>query len=273
MQHAQPEERVCKAMRFLGVWLVGAMPCVFAYGQGSPANTQAIPQLAAIVERMQAVQSDPGIAPPYQVIREYTLFSENSSNPSSDVWAEVDYLPPNHKTYVIQKRVGSSRGEDVVRRILQRESEMGTEPRSQSAVDNSNYSFAYLGEATLEGMPCYLLSLNPKRKEAQLIRGRAWVDQHSFRIRRIEGEMARSPSWLLKRVNLKIGFADVGGAWLQTDMEAVAEVRFLGSQTLKSDTVDARVGNLVTQRTAPDFHDRSAKSNRVPAAVVVPHHL
>jgi hypothetical protein len=260
-----------RGMWFLRMWLVGSLPCLLIHAQGSSTNTvQFSPQLVSIVERMHEAQFDPGPATPYQIIREYSLFGEKSPNPSSEVWTEVNYLPPNHRTYVIQKRVGSSRGEDVVRRILQRESQMVTESRSESAVDNNNYSFEYLGMATFEGAPCYLLSLNPKRKDVQLVRGRAWIDPDSFRIRHIEGEMAKSPSWLLKKVSLKIDFADFGGAWLQTRMEAVAEVRVLGNQTLKSQTIDARVGNLTTQKASSGVHDRGGKSNRVPATVLIP---
>jgi hypothetical protein len=248
-------------MWFLRILLVVSLTCLLMHAQGSSTNS---PQLVSIVERMQDAQSSSRPAIPYQLIREYSLFGEKNPNPSSEVWAEIDYLPPNRRSFIIQKRVGSGRGEDVVRRILQRESQMATASRSESAVDNNNYSFEYLGVATFEGSPCYLLGLNPKRKDVQLVRGKAWVDQDSFRIRHMEGEMAKSPSWLLKKISLKIDFADFGGAWLQNRMQAVAEVRVLGNQTLKSEIIDARVGNLTTQKTAPALYDRS-KSSRVPA--------
>jgi hypothetical protein len=259
------------------VWLLVLVPSMLAYAQESPKPeiTPVTPPLAAIVERMQSAQSDSRSPVSYQVIRDYRLFGEKQPEPSSEVWAQVDYLPPNHKTYLIQKRVGSSRGEDVVRRILQRESELVAASQSASAINSSNYLFGYLGEATLDSNSCYLLSLNPKRKEVELIRGKVWVDQRSFRIRHIEGQMAKTPSWLLKKVDLKLDFADVEGVWLQTGMEAAAEVRFLGGQTLKSQTVDARVGSLVTQKRAPDARIKSGKASpgRVPATVLMPHPL
>jgi hypothetical protein len=64
----------------------------------------------------------------------------------------------------------------------------------------------------------------------------------------------------------------VGGAWLQTNMEAVADVRFLGNQTLKAQTVDARVGDMVAQKTTPGTHraNRRAARRGVPATVLVP---
>ena len=274
MQPAWQGRMVLNTISIRRLWLVALVPSVLVCAQELP-QPNTTPPLTSIVERMQAAQSGSKPAVPYQVVRDYQLFGEKGSAPSSEVWAQVDYLPPNNKTYFIQKRVGSSRGEDVVRRILQRESELVAASQSASAINSNNYFFAYLGEATLDGNACYLLSLNPKRKEVELVRGKVWIDQRSFRIRHIEGQMARSPSWLLKKVDLKLDFADVEGAWLQTGMEAAAEVRFIGSQVLKSQTVDARIGTLVTQKRTPGVRtkDRKANSDRVPATVLMPHPL
>lgn len=221
---------------------------------------------------MEIAQSQSKPAIPYQVTREYRLFGGKNPNPSSEVLAEVDYLPPSHKSYVIQKRTGSSRGEDVVRHILQHESQMGIGGKSWSgaAIDRNNYSFAYMGEATLEGYPCYVLGLDPKRKETELVRGSAWVDQRTFLVRHIEGVMAKNPSWMLKKVDVKLDFADVGGAWLQTAMEAVADVHFVGTQTLESRTLDARVGDVVAQKTLHGSANRRVSRRGVPAMVMVP---
>lgn len=264
-----------KPASILSVCLVAALFFTPAWAQQSePAGGISAPSLDWIVGQMENAPSaaKPGVA--YQVRREYRLFGEKSSKPASEVLAEVDYLPPNRKTYSIQERTGSSRGEDVVRRILQRESQMvaGGKTWSGAAIDSNNYSFSYLGEAVFAGYPCYLLSLNPKRKETELIRGSAWVDQQSFLIRHIEGVMAKNPSWLLKKVEVKLDFADVGGAWLQTAMQAVADVHFVGTQILESRTLDARVGDVVAQKSRPATRAANRRLSRsgMPATVVMP---
>jgi hypothetical protein len=101
----------------------------------------------------------------------------------------------------------------------------------------------------LDGQPCYLLGLKPKRKEKDLISGEAWVDKHSLLVRNIEGEIAKTPSWWLKRVRVKLAFADVEGTWLQTSMEAVADVRILGPHTLTSRILDYRGTDVVASKT------------------------
>jgi hypothetical protein len=258
---------------WLKFWWAGMLLALPALAQ-QPAMTASHPELALIVERMQQAQSEAWPTVSYEVVREYRLFGEKSPAPTSEVLAEVSYLPPDSKSFTIQRRVGSSRGEDVVRRILQHESQMSTRGRSWSAaaIDEHNYSFSYLGEATLNGNPCYLLGLEPKHKEPELVRGQAWVDQHSYLVRHIEGQMAKNPSWWVKRVDVKLDFADVGGAWLQTNMQAVADVRILGTQTLKAQTVDARVGDVVAQKASPAIRrpSRRAVGRGVPATVLVP---
>src|SRR5256885_15902081 len=128
--------------------------------------------------------------PPRSALFPYTtLFRSKSSNSDSEVVAEVDFRPPSSKHYNIQTRSGSSRGEQVVRRILDHEVEATTkkdEPHS-AAVTSENYDFTYLGETVLDNQSCYLLGLNPKRKDKDLISGQAWVDKRSFLVRHIEG--------------------------------------------------------------------------------------
>ena len=200
----------------------------------------------SIIEAVEKKQS--GLRPqlPYQVLREYRLFGANNSTSNSSVVAEVNFRPPTSKDYKIQKSSGSKRGEQVVRHLLDHEVE-GASNRSQArtALTRDNYDFAYRGEVVLDGQPCYLLELKPKRKEKDLIAGEVWIDKHSFLVRRIEGEIAKTPSWWLKKVHLKLAFADFEGTWLQTSMEAVADVRIVGPHTLTSQILDYRSTDVV----------------------------
>jgi hypothetical protein len=197
--------------------------------------------LNSIVEALEQAQT--GVRPQvsYRVIREYRLFGADDSSANSDVVAEVDFTPPASKDYRIQKSSGSARGRQVVRRVLDHEVEaMSKDNRARSAVNRSNYDFNYIGEAILDGQPCYLLEMKPSRKEKDLVSGKVWVDKHLFFVRQIEGELAKTPSWWLRKVRVKLTFAELNGTWLQTSMEAVADVRMVGSQTLTSRVLDYR---------------------------------
>ncbi|MBV8050864.1 MAG: hypothetical protein JOZ80_06740 [Acidobacteriaceae bacterium] len=260
--------------------LVGWVLIFFGTGAGAQQLAQqnaakAIPELSSIIQRMQAAQLVPRPVIPYEVVREYRLSAgQKNSEPNSVVTAAIDYLPPGEKSYVIQKSTGSSRGEDVVRRILQHEVAMSSLQTASAAINTANYFISYLGMTSFNGTPCYLLGLDPKRKETELIRGTAWVDAHSFLIRHVNGQMVKNPSWMLKKVDLTIDFADVGGVWLQTGMQAVADVRFVGTQVLESQTVDARVGGQLAQVDNDSHNERTRSQNSkrrgIPAVVIAP---
>lgn len=201
--------------------------------------------LNAIIESMERAQEG---APPvsYQVIREYRLFGAQDSKANSEVIAEVNFRPPARGDYRIQQSSGSDRGLQVVRRLLDHEAERTSQnDKARTALNTDNYDFDYIGEAILDGQSCYVLALKPKRKEKELIAGQAWVDGHSFLVRHIEGELAKSPSWWLNKVRVKLSFDDRGGTWLQTEMEAVADVRIVGPHTLRSRILDYRTADQV----------------------------
>jgi hypothetical protein len=84
------------------------------------------------------------------------------------------------------------------------------------------------------------LGLKPKRTENDLISGEVWIDKHSFLIRQIQGEVEKMPSWWLTKVRIKLVFADLEGVWVQTSMEATADVRIVGAHTLTSRILDYR---------------------------------
>jgi hypothetical protein len=211
-------------------------------GQGTP-NPVFPAQLTFIVETMERAQSE--ISIPNHVVRDYRLSRPDSARVDSDVIAEVDFRSPG--LYVVKRRSGSSRGEQVVKRILEHEIAVDTSSRKSraAAVTRENYVFSYLGETVLDGHSYYLLHLDPKRKQPELISGQVWVDKRSYLIRRIEGEIAKSPSWWVKKVHVRLDFASPRRMWIQSSMEAVADVRCVGPQKLTSHVLNYGAPNLV----------------------------
>lgn len=218
--------------------LIALLGSVGVAQQIGPASSMSVDD---IIQSMQTAQAAVRPQVSYQVIREYRLFSAQDSKPDSEVVAEVNFRPPTSKVYRIQRSEGSNRGQQLVRRILDHEVEASSaENKAGRAITRDNYSFDYIGEAMLEGQPCYVLGLKPKRTDKNLIRGKVWVDQHSFLVRQIDGEAEKTPSWWLKSVRIKLEFADLDGMWMQTRMEAVADVRIVGARTLTSRILDYR---------------------------------
>lgn len=230
-------------MKAVTGWLIiggVALLCCAADSQENSHAGTVPPQ--SIFEALEKTQVE--VRPPvsYQIVREYRLSGPKDSDSDSEVVSEVNFRPPASKDYTIQRSSGSKRGVQVVRRILEREVASASN-QGRTALTRTNYDLTYIGETMLDDQPCYLLGLQPKRKEADLITGRVWIDAHSFVVRHIEGELAKTPSWWLRRVSVKLTFAELGGAWLQTSMEAVADVRVAGPHTLTSRILDYRTAN------------------------------
>jgi len=215
-----------------------------AFAQGSPPAAPA--QLAFIVEHMERAQAEVNI--PNHVIRDYRLSHANSANVDSEVIADIDFRAPGK--YTVAKHSGSSMGAQLVKRVLDRE--VGITVSSQkshsAAVTRENYSFSYLGEAVLDGQSYYLLRLDPKRKQPELISGQAWVNKQSFLIRRIQGTI-KSPSMWVKKINARFDFDfdRPRKMWVLSDMEAVADVRFLGARKLTSHVMNYEAASVVAK--------------------------
>lgn len=162
-------------------WLVNgaliALLCSRAVAQET-ARSESMP-LQAIIQSMQRAQFATLPKAAYQVIREYRLFGATNSKTNSEVVAELNFRPPAFKDYRIQKSSGSSRGQQLVRQVLDHEVEAAAN-KSSSAISTDNYGFDYIGETVLDGQACYILALKPKRRETDLISGEVWIDKHSF---------------------------------------------------------------------------------------------
>jgi hypothetical protein len=203
---------------------VAAALCLTAMAQeGTRAHSDS--DVSAVAQQLEKSQRSPRREIPYEVVRNYRFYSGGSAQSSSEVVAEIQYLGGD-ETYVVQKRTVTS----------------------TALLTGENYVLTDLEQGTIDGQSHYLLGLTPKRRQKELIAGRAWIDKWSFLVRRIEGQLAKSPSWWLKNVYVKLDFVNLSGTAVQTTMEASADVRLIGKQILRSQTLDYRRINLVATK-------------------------
>jgi len=226
--------------------LAASVVLLSSTGVAQKAASPATLPLDAIIQSTEKAQLMAGPQVPYQIIREYRLSGAKDSKADSEVVAEVNFKPPDSEAYKIDRYSGSGRGQQLVRSVLDHEIEVSSKNnKDRSAISRDNYTFSYVGEATLDGQPCYVLGLKPKRPDKDLIAGQVWVDKGSFLIRQIQGDVEKTPSWWLKKVHITLVFADLEGTWVQKSMEAVADVRLVGTHTLTSRLVDYRKASEV----------------------------
>jgi hypothetical protein len=201
----------------------------------------------------------------YSVTREYRVFSADSVHPRSQVVAKVNFLPPNVKSYDIDQTTGGM-GEKVVRRILDHEVDATRDPR-RMMINQHNYDFELVGEGDVGGTPCYKLGISPKHEHKDLLKATIWVGKNSYRILRIEGEPAKSPSFWVKEVHLVLEFAEVAGMWLQTETHASARLRFGGEYKITSQDLNYDVSHAVAVNMRSGARIRSHSSAMMAASV------
>jgi hypothetical protein len=190
------------------------------------------PDLGVLLQHMENVaHQDPAGSRPYQLTREYKVFHGDDKQPTSEVMAQIAFVPPDTKSYTITQAKGRSIGEKIVRQLLERETESAKKKR-ESEISRMNYDFVFLRQENLGAACDYVLRIVPHRKEKYLLRGQIWVDANTFRIRRVEGVPAKGPSIWIKDVHFTLQFAGLNGMWVPVSFDAIATVRFLGQYTL-----------------------------------------
>ena len=190
------------------------------------------PDLNLILQRLEDIQhQDPAQARPYEVTREYKVLRGYNTQPTSEITAQINFVPPDTKTYKIIQAKGDARGERMVRELLDREADSVKKVHSDE-ISRTNYDFVFLRRENFGVVPEYVLGILPKRKDKYLLRGQIWVDASTFRVRRMQGVPAKSPSFWITTLHLTMQFATLNGMWVPVSFDAIATIRFLGEYTL-----------------------------------------
>jgi hypothetical protein len=124
------------------LWLAGLvlLATLASASQVTP-STAEIPDLNLILQRMEDIlHLDPAQSLPYEVTREYKVFRGYDKQSTSEVTAQIDFVPPDVKTYKIIQVRGNSAGERMVREILDGETESAKQKRS-AEISRANYDF------------------------------------------------------------------------------------------------------------------------------------
>lgn len=235
-----------------------------AAAQQGPQNVTNQPDLATLIEHIKDAQLANRLqGKPYSVVREYKVFDAGEEHPRTQVLARVNFLPPDQKSYEIDRTTGGIGG-NVIRHILDHEVNEARDPRDM-IVSGENYSFEYVGEDVLGGQSCYKLRTYPKHDRKELLKGTLWVDKATYRILRMEGEPAKSPSFWVKDVHIVLEFRDVAGMWLQNATHATARIRFGGEYHIVSQDLNYDVGDaVVANAQAVHGHRRALLAAEVP---------
>ena len=223
---------------FLFFYLLALAPCAVAQ------TASAVPTVEITARMAQALTKNRAQFRPYSVTRDYKLFGKEKGTTKSEVIAEITFVTPGLKTYVIQHTDGNGMGEHIVRQILDREVGVAKDSSSTN-ISGNNYDLHFIREEDFSAQRCYVLELLPRRNDKNLLRGEVWVDANTYMLQRVEGQPAKSSSWWVRDIRIVLLYGDVDGMWLQTALEATANVRILGASAIVSSDMKYEFSELV----------------------------
>jgi hypothetical protein len=113
-----------------------------------------------------------------------------------------------------------------------------TKTNQNSLINPENYTLEVVGREMVDNSECLVVHAVARRKERDLFTGKIWINEQSFAIVKIAGELAKSPSFWIKHVHFLRGYRQVGEFWLPSTEQAVSLIRIFGRETLTIDYHD-----------------------------------
>jgi hypothetical protein len=167
--------------------------------------------------------------PAYRAIRH--LEAENGGRKG---WmdATTEYSPDTGFRYQITAEGGSGYiRSKVLKAVLEGELAVIAQGETRrSSLEPANYKFQPNGIDS-DGLANVLLS--PRRKERVLVSGMMALNTTDGALVRLQGRLAKSPSFWIKNVDIVRSYERIHGAVVPVALKSNAQVRFLGDATLR----------------------------------------
>jgi hypothetical protein len=168
-----------------------------------------------------------------------------ASGAGKSAWLEAwtDFAPGVGFRYEIVGEGGSEYIRNrVLRAVLDGEKNLiARNAIHRSAIDSSNYRFEPLG---VEETGLVKIRLAPRRNDDVLLNGNLFLQKRDGDLVRVEGRMAKNPSFWVNKVDIVRTYGRIAGALLPVDLSTTANVRLLGQSSLRMtytySTVDGR---------------------------------
>jgi hypothetical protein len=204
-----------------------------------------------------------------QPLREYRAFrrmhasSEKSGKYEAwlDAWTE---LKGGRFSYqIVDERGSDTVRSKVLRAVLAREQELINSGDSDKGdLTAANYEFA---EGGRDADGAHVVQIKPRRNDVLLVDGRAVLNDRG-ELMRVEGKLAKNPSFWTSLVNIVRRYARIGGVRVPVATETTAKVKFVGTAQMDV-TYDYRSvnGRAVSPITGAGFNEPASAA---PARIV-----
>lgn len=164
---------------------------------------------------------------PLKQYRAYRRMHAECDRADQEGWLEAwtEYDERGFRYQIVSERGSDTVRNKVLKAVLRREQELiakGDDVRG--ALTPSNYEFE---DAAVENGMRYVI-LKPKRKDTLLVDGRMVLSQDGRDLLRVEGRLAKNPSFWTSLVNIIRHYARLEGVRVPVAVESVAKVKFVG---------------------------------------------
>ena len=184
---------------------------------------------AAVGDALQAFLARPAIPHDYRASRRL-----EASGVGQRGWLDVEtaFSQGSGFSYEVTGQGGSgfirSR---VLQSLLEEERRLIAQNAApRIALSPANYTFA---PEALDPSGLAVVSITPLRKERALIDGRIYLTPGDGELVRLEGRLARTPSFWVSRVNVVRTYERINGVLMPVSLETTAQLRLFGSSSLR----------------------------------------
>jgi hypothetical protein len=194
----------------------------------APASAAGPANASPVVQRFLAL--DDPTPTQYRVLRHVEARNDKFEKSAwMDVWTEAD---ASGFRYTIVGEDGSEYiRSKVFRASLEAERKMWESGEAdKSTVTSANYVFEDRG-AQADGLAS--LTVKPRRKDLLLVDGSIFLNPDDGELVRMEGKLAKAPSFWARRVEIVRWFKRIAGFRMPTALESVAHLMIAGRSTFK----------------------------------------
>lgn len=191
---------------------------------------------------------------PVQQYRAYRRMHAENEKFNQEAWLEAwTELDARGFRYEIVSERGSEYVlNKVLRKVLAREQELIAEGQADRAeLSPENYEFV---EPAAHGKGVRYVLLKPRRKDMLLVDGRMVLNQAGTELLRVEGRLAKNPSFWTSLVNVIREFARVDGVRVPVATESIAKLKVAGLSRMmvryEYESINGRPVSLSARRAA-----------------------
>jgi hypothetical protein len=169
--------------------------------------------------------------PPLQQYRAFRRMHAHSEKLNQEGWMDAwtELQGSTFRYEIVAERGSETVRNRVLRTLLKREQELIAAGDPQRAeLTQNNYSFA---EQTA-GPGVRYVNIKPKRKDVLLVDGRMVLSEDGRELLRVEGILAKNPSFWTSLVNVIRHYARLDGVRVPIATESIAKVKIAGLSRL-----------------------------------------